>query len=46
MGRTVAVVTHNSAFCEIADRVIRVRSGKAESVEINEHPASAETLEW
>ena len=45
-GRTVAVVTHNSAFCEIADRVIRVRSGKAESVEINEHPASAETLEW
>ena len=46
MGRTVAVVTHNSAFCELADRVIRVRSGKAESVEINEHPASAETLEW
>ena len=46
MGRTVAVVTHNSAFCEIADRVIRVRSGKAESVEVNEHPASAETLEW
>ena len=45
-GRTVAVVTHNSAFCEIADRVIRVRSGKAESVEVNEHPASAETLEW
>ena len=46
MGRTVAVVTHNSAFCEIADRVIRVRSGKAESVEVNEHPQSAETLEW
>ena len=45
-GRTVAVVTHNSAFCEIADRVIRVRSGHAESVEINEHPKSAETLEW
>ena len=45
-GRTVAVVTHNSAFCEIADRVIRIRSGKAESVEVNEHPQSAETLEW
>lgn len=45
-GRTVAVVTHNSAFCNIADRVIRIRSGKAESVEINEHPQSAETLEW
>ena len=45
-GRTVAVVTHNLAFCEIADRVIRVRSGRAESVEINESPKSAETLEW
>ena len=45
-GRTVAVVTHNLAFCEIADRVIRVRSGRAESVEINENPKSAETLEW
>ena len=45
-GRTVAVVTHNSAFCDIADRVIRIRSGRAESVEVNEHPQSAETLEW
>ena len=45
-GRTVAVVTHNLAFCDIADRVIRVRSGRAESIELNEHPKSAETLEW
>ena len=45
-GRTVAVVTHNSAFCEIADRVIRVRSGRAESVVVNANPKSAETLEW
>ena len=45
-GRTVAVVTHNLAFTEIADRVIRVRSGRAESVHINEHPMSAEMLEW
>ncbi len=45
-GRTVAVVTHNAAFCNIADRVVRVRSGKAESVEVNKHPQSAETLEW
>ena len=45
-GRTVVVVTHNLAFCDIADRVVRVRSGKAERVEINENPKSAETLEW
>ncbi len=45
-GRTVAVVTHNAAFEAIADRVIRVRGGKAASIELNDHPASAETLEW
>ena len=45
-GRTVAVVTHNAAFEAIADRIIRVRGGKAASIELNDHPASAETLEW
>ena len=45
-GHTVAVVTHNAAFEAIADRVIRVRGGKAASIELNDHPASAETLEW
>jgi len=45
-GRTVAIVTHNAAFEAIADRVIRIRGGKAVAVETNEHPASAETLEW
>lgn len=44
--KTVAVVTHNSAFCEIADRVIRVREGKIVECSINENPLSAETLEW
>ena len=45
-GRTVVVVTHNSAFCAIADRVIHVREGSVASVEINEAPLSAEVLEW
>ena len=45
-GRTVAIVTHNSAFTEIADRVIRVREGRAASIELNKHPADAETVEW
>ena len=31
---------------DVADRVIRIRGGKAVAVETNEHPASAETLEW
>lgn len=45
-GRTVAIVTHNSAFTQIADRVIHVREGCAQSVELNAHPASAADVEW
>ncbi|MBP3893428.1 MAG: ABC transporter ATP-binding protein [Atopobiaceae bacterium] len=45
-GRTVAIVTHNSAFTQIADRVIEVREGKARSVTTNDHPADAMTVEW
>ena len=45
-GRTVVVVTHNSAFCAIADRVIHVREGSVAAVEINEATLSAEVLEW
>ena len=29
-----------------SDFIELVETGKAESVEVNEHPASAETLEW
>ena len=45
-GRTVVVVTHNSAFTAIADRVIHVREGSVAAVELNEAPLSAEVLEW
>lgn len=45
-GRTVVLITHNSAFTAIADRVIHVKEGRVERVELNEHPAPAETVEW
>ncbi|MCI8366736.1 MAG: ABC transporter ATP-binding protein [Eggerthellaceae bacterium] len=45
-GRTVVVVTHNTAFTAIANRVIHVREGSVAAVELNEAPASAEVLEW
>lgn len=44
--RTVVVVTHNSAFTAIADRVIHVREGSVAAVELNEAPLSADVLEW
>ncbi len=43
---TVVLVTHNSAFTQIADKVIHIREGKAHSIEINANPASAQTIEW
>ena len=45
-GRTVVVVTHNSAFTAIADRVIHVREGSVAAMELNEAPLSADVLEW
>ena len=45
-GHNVVIVTHNLAFTQIADQVIRVREGRAASVETNPHPADAQTVEW
>ena len=45
-GRTVVLITHNSAFCASADRVIHVKEGKVERMELNAHPQAAATVEW
>ena len=45
-GMTVVVITHNSALMPMADRVIRVRNGKAVRCEVNPTPVSVEEIEW
>ncbi len=45
-GKLVVVVTHNSAIKEIADKVIRIKSGQIESIEVNPSPMPVELLEW
>lgn len=45
-GKTVVLITHNSAFTSIADRVIHIREGRVASAQVNESPVSAECLEW
>ena len=45
-GRTVIVITHNQAFTAMADRVIKINSGKVVSVTKNDAPVSAERIEW
>ena len=46
MGKTVVLITHNQAFCSIADRVIHIRGGRAASIERNASPLDAAALEW
>ena len=45
-GRTVIVITHNSALTAMADRVIRVKSGRILSNEKNPAPVPVEQIEW
>ena len=45
-GRTVIVITHNSALTAMADRVIRIKSGRVTEMVRNENPLPAERIEW
>jgi putative ABC transport system ATP-binding protein len=45
-GKTVIVVTHNSAIAGMADRVIQVKNGQILQNEGNDHPLRASQLEW
>lgn len=45
-GQTVLMVTHNSGVAEMADRVLRLRSGKIISDEVNPHPQDPMSLTW
>lgn len=46
MNMTVIVITHNQAITPMADRVIRMNSGKVTAVENNEAPVPVEEIEW
>ncbi len=45
-GLTVVLITHNTAITPIADRVIKMGSGKIVSDAANEHPVSVDEIEW
>ena len=43
---TVIIITHNLAIAPMADRIIHVKNGTVDSVEINQHPTPIEQIEW
>lgn len=45
-GMTVVVITHNQALTAMADRVITVKSGTIQKMEMNEHIVPVEQIEW
>ena len=45
-GKTVVLVTHNSAIAGMGDRLVRVGSGVIESADDNPHPLAAEEITW
>ncbi len=45
-GMTVVIITHNKALCAMADRVVHIKSGTVQSVEINKDVTPVENIEW
>ena len=43
---TVIVITHNLALAPMGDKVIHVKNGRIESIEINENPMPVERIEY
>ncbi len=45
-GMTVIIITHNQSITPIADRVISMKNGRINRIEINETPLSVDRIEW
>jgi putative ABC transport system ATP-binding protein len=43
---TVIIVTHNSLFAEIADKVIYIKNGLIDKVDINKKPKDIDEVKW
>ncbi|HEV3344718.1 MAG TPA: ABC transporter ATP-binding protein [Pirellulales bacterium] len=46
LNKTVLIITHNSAIAQIADRVIRLRSGEVVETTENRQPVAPEEVIW
>lgn len=44
--KTVVIITHNAAIGDMADRVIKMRSGKIVEIKENANPIPPERIEW
>ena len=45
-GQTAVIITHNQAITAMADRVIRIRSGRIEDIAVCSEPKPVSEIEW
>ncbi len=45
-GKTVIIITHNSAITHMADRIIHIKNGQVENTLLNKNPLAVEEIEW
>ncbi|MFN3986888.1 MAG: ABC transporter ATP-binding protein [Rhodocyclaceae bacterium] len=46
LATTVAIITHNASIGDMADRVLRLRDGRVESIDVNLRRQPARALSW
>jgi putative ABC transport system ATP-binding protein len=46
LGKTILVITHNTALAAVAHRVVQLRSGEITDVLVNESPMAPEEVTW
>ena len=46
LGKTVVIITHNSAIGQMAQRVVRIGSGTIAEAKPNPHPIAADQVTW
>jgi putative ABC transport system ATP-binding protein len=46
MDKTVVIITHNAAIVPAAQRVIRMKNGRIDSVTVNDAPIAMEEIAW
>lgn len=46
LNKTVILITHNSLIAPMADKIIHVKNGTIEKIEVNENKVPVEEIEW
>ena len=45
-GTTVVIITHNATIARLGDRIVHVKNGTIDSIEVQENPEQVEDISW